>query len=158
MVLGNVITCRQCPPLDIMIPRGDRRLTACTDAALYVIHAAGRIIPLQYKQQYDSYCGAATARLFLDKIYEPFISLRPDILHLMLVSPARMYSQDSKLHKHINVFLCKTKLCRDLLKKHIGRMGWRSHVWLMGHTSSDPSVDLPLDAEALKGTLVSLVC
>lgn len=150
-------TCRHCPSLDIMLPKEDRHLTVCSDAAHYIIHTSARLIPLQDKEQYDSYCGAATARLFLESLYQPFISLRPDVLHLKLVSPSRLWLSDAKLHKHMNVFLCKTRHCQELMKRHIVRMGWRSHVWLLGHTAGDPTIDLPPTSEAFKGALVSII-
>lgn len=33
-------------------------------------------------------------------------------------------------------------MCEALLTRHVADHGYSASVWLMGHTSSDPSVDL----------------
>jgi hypothetical protein len=33
-------------------------------------------------------------------------------------------------------------MCETLLTHHVAEQGYSASVWLMGHTSSDPSVDL----------------
>lgn len=38
---------------------------------------------------------------------------------------------------------CKTEVCQELLQQHVSWKGFKGAVWLMGHTSSDPTVDLP---------------
>lgn len=41
---------------------------------------------------------------------------------------------------------CKTRVCSHVLQQHVDRMSYKAGVWLMGHTSSDPTVDLSPDA------------
>lgn len=41
---------------------------------------------------------------------------------------------------------CKSEVCSDVLQQHVDRKGYKAGVWLMGHTSSDPTVDLSPDA------------
>lgn len=41
---------------------------------------------------------------------------------------------------------CKTQVCSHVLQQHVDRMSYKAGVWLMGHTSSDPTVDLSPDA------------
>lgn len=91
--------------------------------------------------QYNTWCGAKTARLFFETMYPWFISERPDVMHLMLVDHEHFWERDAALHKHMNVFLCKTAVCQEYLQKHVVKLGYRGKVWLMAHTSSDPSVD-----------------
>jgi hypothetical protein len=139
--------------MDVLLPGRDRDLSTCTDIALYVMHAGARIIPLLQAfdmERYNSYntgCGAGTARLFWHTMYPSFISNRPDVLHLMLVDHNQLSVEDGRLHKHMNVFLCKTQVCQELMRRHVIRMGYSGHVWLMGHTSSDPSVDIRQSAQ-----------
>lgn len=37
---------------------------------------------------------------------------------------------------------CKSEVCSDVLQQHVDRKAYKAGVWLMGHTSSDPTVDL----------------
>lgn len=41
---------------------------------------------------------------------------------------------------------CKTEVCVTALQQHVARKHYKAGVWFMGHTSSDPTVDLPPDA------------
>jgi hypothetical protein len=59
----QLAVCRHCPALDIALPAAERVFGTCTDAALYIIHAGGRLIPMPADvEAYDSYCGPQTAR------------------------------------------------------------------------------------------------
>jgi hypothetical protein len=136
---------RQCPTMDVLLPGRDRDLSICTDIALYVMHTGARIIPLLQAidmERYNTGCGPATARLFWHTMYPQFISNRRDVLHVMLADHNQLLVEDARLHRHMNVFLCKTQVCQDLMRRHVMKMGYSGHVWLMGHTSSDPSVDV----------------
>lgn len=37
---------------------------------------------------------------------------------------------------------CKTDFCRTNLQLHVSKKGYKGAVWLMGHTSADPTIDL----------------
>jgi hypothetical protein len=41
---------------------------------------------------------------------------------------------------------CKTEVCVNMLQQHVARKKYEAGVWLMGHTSSDPTVDLAPDS------------
>ncbi|WIA22750.1 hypothetical protein OEZ86_009707 [Tetradesmus obliquus] len=145
MVVQEALDFKQCPTMDVLLPGRDRDLTTCTDIALYVMHTGARIMPLLQAvdmERYNTGCGAATARMFWHTMYPQFIANRPDVLHVMLVDHNQLLVDDARLHRHMNVFLCKTRVCLDLMQRHVIKMGYRGHVWLMGHTSSDPSVDV----------------
>lgn len=97
---------RQCPVLDIMLQGGQRGVGMCTDAMLYVLHMGARVIGrVDDPQQYNSYCGPATARLLLETIYSDFISSQPGVLHLHLVNHEHLWKRDAHLHKQVDYFL-----------------------------------------------------
>lgn len=67
-------TLADCPPLDIRLDAKDRGVGMCTDVALYVLHAGGRLVPGGFAgSTYDRICGVRTARLFLETIYEDWL-------------------------------------------------------------------------------------
>ena len=43
----------------------------------------------------------------------------------------------------VSALQCKTEVCQQLVQRHVKHQGYSGAVWLMGHTSSDPTVDLP---------------
>ncbi|KAF6265543.1 hypothetical protein COO60DRAFT_962986 [Scenedesmus sp. NREL 46B-D3] len=150
MVVQEAVDFKQCPTMDAVVPGRGRDLSTCTDIALYVMHAGARIIPLLQApdmERYSAGCGAATARLFWHTLYPPFISNHTDVLHLMLVDHNQLLVADARLHRRMAVFLCKTRVCVELMRRHVIRMRYSGHVWLMGHTSSDPSVDVRLGTQ-----------
>jgi len=108
---STVVLCacgRQCPIMDIMLKGSERSIGMCTDAMLYVLHLGARVIGgLDDARQYDSYCGAATARLFLENMHEEFLSKQPGVLHMQLVNAEHLYLKDAKLHKKMDAFLVK---------------------------------------------------
>lgn len=123
----------------------------CTDVALYVMHAGGRIIPMPKDlDKYDAACGARTARMLLETMYSEFVSKSPQVLYLHLLNSEHMWQVDEAMHSKVDVFLCKTRFCATLLRAHIAKKRWRSSVRLMGHSSSDPLVDLPFDMRRVR--------
>ncbi|KAF8066293.1 Art7 [Scenedesmus sp. PABB004] len=151
VVVQDAVNATQCPPLDVMLPASHRAPGPCTDAALYVLHAGGRIVPAPPGGggPMSDPCGPRTARLFAGPfLYESFFSDHPAVLHLLLVDPPSLYAADAALHRRMAAFLCRTPACVDLMRRHALKRGYRGHVWLVGHTSSDPSVDVPPGAAA----------
>jgi len=131
---------------DIMLRGTERGVGTCTDVALYVMHTGARIVPLQQPGgAYDAACGARTARMLLETMYSEFISggAGPGVLHLQLVNSEHMWEADAVHHGRVGVFLCKTRFCAALLKAHVAAIKWSAEVRLMGHSSIDPTVDLP---------------
>jgi len=107
--------------MDIMLRGSERGIGMCTDAMLYVLHAGARLIPWQENQQvYDALC-PHNARLFLETMYESFISSQPGVLHLMLPNSEHMWVRDQHLHAKMQVFLCKTRLCLTTLRQHLSQ-------------------------------------
>lgn len=101
-----LLTRRQCPVLDIMLQGGQRGIGMCTDAMLYVLHMGARLIgKLDDQQQYNSYCGPATARMLMETIYEDFITTQPGVLHLHLVNHEHLWKRDAHLHRQMDYFL-----------------------------------------------------
>jgi hypothetical protein len=134
--------------------RGQQRgVGMCTDVALYLLHAGGRLIPLpptpEGRAAYDAACGARTARVLLETIYSEFISAAagPGVTYLFLLNSEHMFEWDSKHHARVDLFLCKTRFCERLLQKHVRARGLRGGVRFMGHSSGDPLVDLPAGVE-----------
>ncbi|WIA39978.1 hypothetical protein OEZ86_013408 [Tetradesmus obliquus] len=73
MVTSSSINPQHCPALDVVLPASERVFGTCTDAALYIIHVGGRLIPLPPDvEAYDNYCGAQTAS-------DGLIPLPPDV-------------------------------------------------------------------------------
>ncbi|KAF6265542.1 hypothetical protein COO60DRAFT_1697805 [Scenedesmus sp. NREL 46B-D3] len=139
-VLPSLPTDAPCPALDIALRGGERGVGICTDAALYVMHANARIIPLLQAsgmQQYSTHCANRTARMFLESMYHDWHSPPHRSLHLMQVNNEHMFKQDEPQHLGIDLFLCKTRFCFRLMQQHIKQRNWNSSVWYTGHTSSD---------------------
>lgn len=92
--------------MDIMLKKGERGVGMCTDAMLYVLHLGARLIGEQDSMtQYDSYCGAATARMLMETMHPEFISSQSGVLHVMLVNAEHLWKADEKLHKAMDAFL-----------------------------------------------------
>lgn len=130
-----------------MLRGQERGVGTCTDVAFYVMHAGGRIIPMlsaPERARYDAACGARTARLLLETVYGEFVSDDPAVKHYHLLNSEHMWKADEANHRRVNVFLCKTRFCASLLRAHVAAKRWGAEVALMGHSSSDPLVDLPL--------------
>ncbi|WIA19693.1 hypothetical protein OEZ85_005621 [Tetradesmus obliquus] len=141
MVTSSSINPQHCPALDVVLPASERVFGTCTDAALYVIHVGGRLIPLAPDvEAYDNYCGAQTARLFLDTIHPQMISKHKRVLHMQLVKPSALKPQDAPLHARMQAFLCKTRHCTSLMQQHVVKHGYWASVWHMGLGSSDATV------------------
>jgi hypothetical protein len=74
--------------LDIALRGAERGVGFCTDLALYVIHAGARVIPLLQGddlQQYNARCGNHTARMFVETMYQEWLSPEHRSLHVMQV-------------------------------------------------------------------------
>lgn len=67
----------------------------------------------------------------------------PRPLHLHLLNSEHLWEADSANHGEMDVYLCKTRFCERLLLAHAAQRGWEGEVRFMGHSSSDPTVDLP---------------
>jgi len=131
---------------DIMLNGNERSVGMCTDVAMYAMHAGARIVPVQKPGgEYDAACGARTARMMLETIYSEFISKSagPGVLYLQLVNQEHIWEKDAAHHSKVGIFLCKTRFCAALLKAHVAAQKWSAEVRLMGHSSMDPTVDLP---------------
>lgn len=130
-----------------MLRGSERGVGMCTDAALYVLHARGRIIPAPPSARaYNAVCGAGTARLFLETMYSQFVSRAPGVLHMQLLNAEHMWARDAALHERMDAWLCKTRVCVGLLLRHAAAQGYKGRVLFVGHTSLDPSADAPADA------------
>jgi hypothetical protein len=100
-----------------MLKKAARGVGMCTDAMLYVLHLGARLIGEQDNMaQYDSYCGAATARMLMENMHPEFISSQPGVLQVMLVNAEHLWTADAKMHKEVDEFL-------------VSRPGWPSLVW-----------------------------
>jgi hypothetical protein len=105
---------RHCPPLDIMLRGAERGVGMCTDVALYVMHAGGRVIPMPADvAAYDAACGPRTARLFLETLYQEFLSAQRGVLHMQLVNAEHFWSADAAVHARMNVFLWCVRVCQQ---------------------------------------------
>lgn len=133
---------RNCPLVDIMLGAPERSVGICTDAALYAMHLGARILPLVDTLAHGAACGPGTARLFLEAAYPQWVSPDPRVRHLCVPNPEHLYVADVAVHARIDTWLCKTEVCRSLLRGYIASKGWKAKVWLVGHTSSDVSVGL----------------
>lgn len=56
-------------------------------------------------EAYDSYCGPQTARLFLESMYQEFLSKQKDVLHMQLLNHEHLWSNDAHVHAKMQVFL-----------------------------------------------------
>eukprot|EP00775_Hariotina_reticulata_P012551 gene12551-12684_t len=149
LVVTKSINPQHCPLLDIMLRGAERGVGMCTDVALYMMYAGGRVIPMPAAPEvYDSYCGSLTARLFLESMYGEFVSKRKDVLHIQLLNSEHMWTQDAPMHAKMQLFLCKTAFCQMLMQQHVVNKRYWASVWFMGHTSSDPSVGISGDVTA----------
>lgn len=92
--------------MDIMLQKAERSVGMCSDVMLYVLHMGARLIGAQDSmQQYNSYCGPATARLLMETMYADFISRQPGVLHFMLVNAEHLWNAEAHLHKQMDAFL-----------------------------------------------------
>jgi hypothetical protein len=64
------------------------------------------------------------------------------ILHMQLLNSEHMWTHDAHLHARVDAFLCKTRFCERLVRRHVKRRGLKAAVWFIGHTSSDPTVGI----------------
>jgi hypothetical protein len=139
------------PRQDIMLWGEQRGVGMCTDAALYILHGGARLLPrpaggAAAVAAYTSACGAATARVLLETVYPEFIAPPgAGVTHLFLLNSEHMFAADEAHHARVDAFLCKTRFCEALLRKHVAARGWAAAVRFMGHSSADPLVDLPPD-------------
>lgn len=105
----------------------------CTDVMLYVLHMGARLIgKLGDVQQYNLYCGPATARMLLETMYPEFISRQPGVLHFHLLNHEHLWKQDAPLHKKIDFFLVRVArvACRMEDRWHactllVASSGWK---------------------------------
>lgn len=111
--LCAVLVCaarRQCPAMDIMLRGSERSIGMCTDAMLYVLHLGARLIgAVSDMKQYNSQCGPATARLFMENMYESFYTKQPGVLHLQLVNAEHLYVKDAAMHRRMDAFLVSVR-------------------------------------------------
>jgi hypothetical protein len=56
------------------------------------------------------------------------------------VNSEHMHLEHAALHKHMDLFLCKTRFCHSLVQRYIKSKGLSAAVWYMGHSSIDPTV------------------
>lgn len=56
-------------------------------------------------QAYNSYCGPTTARLFLESMYQEFVSTDKSVLHMQLLNHEHLWSSDAHIHQKMQVFL-----------------------------------------------------
>lgn len=114
-----------------MLQGGQRGVGMCTDAMLYVLHMGARVIgKVDDPQQYNAYCGPATARLLLETIYQDFISSQPGVLHLHLVNHEHLWTRDAHLHKQVDYFLVSGALrpaAPALLELHAATAAWTGY-------------------------------
>ena len=82
----DVASDADCPIMDIALRGQERGVGMCTDAALYVVWGAARIIPLNMGAYNTGRCANTTARVFLETMYGDFFSDQPGVTHLMQVS------------------------------------------------------------------------
>lgn len=129
----------RCPLLDIMLGTKERGFGMCMDAALYVLLAGARIVPTSAAAEpaHSTGCGAATARLFMEVMYEQLLLL-PGALNVMLVNHENLYGYDAYLHQQMHVFLCKTRICVSLMQQYVARKNYTATVLFVSHTSADP--------------------
>jgi hypothetical protein len=152
---------RHCPRIDIVLQPLERGVGMCTDVALYVLHAGARILPggldgsaaqvlnasrvdaelAQGVLASAASCGARTAHLHLETLYPAYVErMPPGVLNLMLPNSEHMWAEGTRLHAHMDAFLCKTRFCERLLRAYVAAQGWGATVHYLGHTSSDPAV------------------
>lgn len=145
VVVETAINYKQCPLIDIMLRGQERGVGTCMDAMLYVLRGGARMIPMPKDiPKWDAACGPRTARMLLETMYgENFSPTAPQgILYLGLINTENLWKQDDGLHPRVGLYLCKTRFCERLMSAYVTRQGWNSSVKFMGHTSSDPTVDL----------------
>lgn len=68
--------------------------------------------------------------------------LRPLRPHTRLTLSARLLPSRRLLPDCCLRLQCKTQVCQTFLQHHVARKRYKAGVWLMGHSSSDPTVDL----------------
>jgi hypothetical protein len=140
-----------------MLRSTERGVGTCTDVALYAMHAGGRILPFPRDwKRYDAACGARTARLQHETMYKEFLTRQAGVLHMQLLNSEHMWTADEAQHARIGLFLCKTRFCAMLVRAHVAEKKWGADVIMMGHSSSDPTVDLPpgVSREQVRGLAV----
>lgn len=56
-------------------------------------------------QAYDTYCGPLTARLFLESMYQEFLSATQGVLHMQLLNHEHLWTADAQVHAQMQLFL-----------------------------------------------------
>jgi len=114
---------RRCALLHIPLASSDRSIGLCTDAALYAQLLGGWIVPATgYGLEHAQKCGRRSAAMFLEPLYEPWISWLEEQQHVVAVYAPnfeQVFGYDQAAHKRMRVVLCKVHRCYELMQKYL---------------------------------------
>ena len=130
---GELAAAGPCPLLDIMLSSEDRSVGLCTDAALYMHLLGARLFPkTQNLQPYQQHCNNKTARMFLEPMYEEWLSPVPGALHVFSPNFENMYASDEPLHRKMQLVLCKVQRCMELCSLYFQQLGTQATLLYTG--------------------------
>jgi hypothetical protein len=112
-----------CGLFHIPLASSDRSIGLCTDAALYVQLLGGWIAPAtDHGLQHAQGCGHKSAVLFLEPLYEPWLSWLEQQQHMVAVYAPnfeQVFEYDSAAHKRMRMVLCKVHRCHELMDRYL---------------------------------------
>ena len=73
-------------------------------------------------------------------MYGEFMSEMAGVVHVMLPNHENLFKNDVERHKKMDVFLCKTHVCVELVTRYIKKESMKADVWYVGHASLDPTI------------------
>lgn len=115
-----------CALFHIPLASADRSIGLCTDAALYMQLLGGWIVPASATtplgMSHAQRCGHKSAVLFLEPLYEPWLSWLEQQQHVVaLYAPnfEQVFGYDAAAHGRMHLILCKVRRCEELMRRYL---------------------------------------